>query len=162
MDFNLIPSESQSCSAALKRLFAGEQLFYCDQIYRAALDAGLRNEWFSREEGVSFNPRPARLLQLGIEAGYISTTALQAVIDGAIALDTTENSVPYTSALAPSLLDWLRHYHITQQHPHPDKTADAIGLYHKQVLGYYALIQTDSTLPKSFQAKLLSACNRYL
>jgi hypothetical protein len=161
MNFILIPSESQSCSKALRQLFKGEQLFYFDEIYRMAIESGLKNEWFFREEGVSFNPRPARLLQLGVEATLVSTAELQQVIQDAISFDAFDKNFSYSATTTPTILDWLRHYHLVKARPHPSRTPEQITAHHEQIMSLYKNVVEEKKLPPFFYQKLISAFHRY-
>ena len=171
MLLRILANESPGCFKEVCRIFAKQDMAKIQNVYSKAWELGLGNEWFAREPGVSFNPRPARLIQLALESGARSVENLeQAILIAPLYLehpDQSQSSLHFPlSPYAPYCLDWLRHFHLSIRFPAMTTDQQFVKKLHtmvcdktKQILADIATSQTISPL---FQQKLKTSLNRCL
>ena len=160
MIFQAIPAQSPACAQALRRILVDEQLFQLDLAFHESVEKGLNNEWFSREPGVSFNPKAARLLQLGIEASVTSLEILKQILYTALEIENQDFTNIQSHSSAPYCLDWLRHYHLMLSAPLSGIDQNKIQMLHEKILLSTNYFIKDETLPLLFRKKLSDTMNR--
>ena len=160
MIFQVIPAQSPACAQALRRILVEEQLFQIDQAFQESVEKGLNKEWFYREPGVSFNPKTARLLQLGIEASITSLEMLKQILYTALEIENQDFTNIQSHSSTPYCLDWLRHYHLMFSAPLSGIDQNKIKVLHEKILLSTDFFIKDETLPLLFRKKLSDAMSR--
>lgn len=113
-DLELLARSSPALLGSLKRSLSGEESTRVASAYRGAIERGAAIErGFIREAGASFNPRPARVLQLLIQEVHAGEEVLTEALDALVSGHTPERRLCTRHEVHLAIaLDDLRHLHL--------------------------------------------------
>lgn len=139
--FEPLKTTSQSTYAILSRFLLVDELAKIEKLYLLSCIHGSLDEGFNRENGVSFNPRPGRIIQLCFDSGNSSyslaatgiilcTKNLDLMLEEAKSLinfdsiEDLQNSENFSIAQVSIAVDFLRHAHMWK----PDLTSILLAI----------------------------------